>query len=97
LGIDGEDLANEARFQLQSVFLSLYLRRIREIQHNSLKLRDRETKRELVEQFAAPYLAARNVRGIWLRDCTIFRQNAIGEKNRAVRLTCRSGQQRRDW
>jgi hypothetical protein len=56
-----------------------------------------ETKRELVEQFAAPYLAARIVGGIWLRNWTIFRQSAIGEKNRAVRLTCRSGQQRRDW
>ncbi len=70
--------------------------RKREIQHNSLKLRVGETKRELVGQFAAPYLAAWIVRGIWLRNWT-FRQNAIGEKSRAVRLTCRSGQQRRDW
>lgn len=73
------------------------LARNREIQHNSLKLRAGETKRERVEQFAAPYLAAQIVRGIWLRNWTIFRQNAIGKKNRAVRLTCRSGQQRRDW
>ena len=34
--------------------------------------------------FAATYLAAWIVRGIWLRNWTIFRQNAIGEKNRAV-------------
>jgi hypothetical protein len=56
-----------------------------------------ETKRELVEQFAAPYLAARIVGGTPLRNSAMFRQNAIGQKNRAALLRCRAGQQQRDW
>jgi len=32
---------------------------------------------------------------VW--DAGLVSQNAIGKKNRVVRLTCRSDQQRRDW
>jgi hypothetical protein len=56
-----------------------------------------ETKRELVEQFAAPNLAALIVRGTPLKKSAMFRQNAIGQKNRVALLRCRAGQQQRDW
>jgi hypothetical protein len=55
------------------------------------------TKRELVEQFAAPNLAARIIRGTPLRNSAMFRQNAIGQKHRAVLLQMRTSQQQRDW
>jgi hypothetical protein len=55
-----------------------------------------ETKLELAEQFAAPYLAARIVHRTPLRNSAMFRQNVIGQKTRAALLGCRTGQQQRD-